>query len=62
METTKKVYQAYSQELDMTTIFEDTFIGVQLISTEVKGFYFGEADDEGMKEYYGKLKADFQTD
>lgn len=40
---------------------EDTFIGEELISTEVVGFVFGnyEESPEILKQYSGKLKAEF---
>jgi len=59
METTTNIHQGYSGELDITTIFEDTLIAESIISTEVKGFYYGRPDTEGMESYYGKLKATF---
>lgn len=54
-----EIYTIYSKESDITFIMEDIYISETLISTEVKGFYFGEPKDEYTKEYYGELKADF---
>lgn len=52
------VFTVYSKEADITFIMEDTYNYGQLVSTEVKGFYYGEPQDKSTKEYYGKLKAD----
>lgn len=43
----------------MTFILEDTYENEDVISVEVKGFYFGEPDEKLTKQYYGKVKADF---
>lgn len=59
MKTTTKVYQGYSDELDITTIFEDTLIADEVVSTEIKGFYYGRPDNEGLESFYGKSKATF---
>jgi hypothetical protein len=56
---TKNVYPVYSRENDITTIFEDVCNGDILISTEVKGFYFGIPDENTTNQFYGKLKADY---
>lgn len=53
------IYTTYSTETDMTFILLDTLKDNKVVSTEVKGFYFGEKDSSKTKEYYGKLKADF---
>jgi hypothetical protein len=53
------IYTTYSTETDMTFILLDTLKDNKVISTEVKGFYFGGEDSSKTKEYYGKLKADF---
>lgn len=50
----KSVYTAYSAENDMTFILEDTEN-----TTTVKGFYWGEPDEESTKYYYGKLTAKY---
>lgn len=47
-----KVYTVYSNEGDMTFIMEEE--GNRI---EVKGFYFGEPDEELTKQYYGDLVA-----
>ena len=53
----KTIYETYSPDTDMTFILEDTFKDDDLISTEVKGFYFGKPNDEYTKQFYGKMKA-----
>lgn len=61
METKKIIYTAYCETTDTTIIFEDVqnIETGDILSTEVKGFYFGEPKDEANKQYYGKLKAEF---
>ena len=51
-----EIYQAFSNELDMTIIFENALDGEEIVSTAVRGFYYGPSDEEGMREYYGKTK------
>jgi hypothetical protein len=55
-----KVFEVYSGEHDITTIFRDeyNFTG-DLVSTEVVGFYYGQPNQEDTKIFTGKLKADF---
>lgn len=48
----KEIYTVYFQEGDMTFIMEDTDTTIS-----VKGFYFGEPNDELTKVYYGCLVA-----
>lgn len=55
----KEVYTCYSPETDITFIMEDIYKNNECISTEVKGFYYGETTEENTKEFYGKLKAEF---
>lgn len=57
-----EIYTFYSNDSDLTFIMEDTYKGDMLVSTEVKGFYFGEPKDKYTKEYYGELKADFSAE
>lgn len=54
-----EIYETYSSEADITFIMEDTFNGDECISTECKGFYYGEPDSDATKKFYGKLKAEF---
>lgn len=54
-----EIYTVYSNDSDITFIMENTYSGDDLVSTEVKGFYFGEPEDELTKNYYGELKANF---
>ena len=57
-----KIYTIYSEEANMTFIMEDTYDTDQelLISTEVKGFYYGDPDDEATKIFYGEVKTEFE--
>lgn len=56
----KEIYTCYSPDTDITFIMEDIYNkNNELISTEVKGFYYGETTEENTKEFYGKLKADY---
>lgn len=56
------IYTVYSKESDLTFIMEDTYNNDDLVSTEVKGFYYGEPKDKFTKEYYGELKADLSEE
>ena len=38
---------------------EDTYKNGEIVSTEVKGFYYGEPDEKATKDFYGKRKAKF---
>ena len=58
----REVYTVYSVDSDLTFIMEDTYKGDDLISTEVKGFYFGKPKEKFTKEYYGEIKADFSSE
>lgn len=51
-----EIYTVYSQEGDMTFIMEDTNNTIS-----VKGFYFGEPNDELTEEYYGKFVAELRA-
>jgi hypothetical protein len=53
------IYQTYSSNQGMTFILEDIYRDGVLVSTEVKGFYFGEPDDQAKLQFFGKLKAEF---
>lgn len=55
-----KVYNAYSEENDMTFILEDTYNGDTVVKTEVKGFYYGTPSIEANCGFYGKLTAEFE--
>ena len=52
----KIIEEHYAETADITFIVEDTYKDGEIISTEVKGFYYGEPDEENTKEFYGKLK------
>ena len=57
---TTRVYTVYAPTADMSFILEDTFDNDgELISTEVKGFYFGEPDDEDTRTFYNDLIAHY---
>lgn len=59
----KQRYIAYSPEYDMSFIMED-ILGEDdyVISTEVKGFFFGKEEDQQISDqFYGKLKATFEN-
>lgn len=56
-----EVFTVYSERDDMTFIMEEvieTSTG-DTLSTEVKGFYFGEPTEIGTKHFNGKLKATY---
>lgn len=58
----KKVYGEYLSSQDMTIIFEDVINkeNGMLISTEIKGFYYGDPSIENIEQYqHGELKAKF---
>ena len=56
----KETYTVFSKESDITFIMEDTFDNDnELVSTEVKGFYYGVPDKEATFQFYGKLKAEY---
>lgn len=57
----KKLYGVYANTADITYIMEDTFVDGELKSTEVVGFVYGneEGNTEVLKQFTGKLKADF---
>ena len=57
-----EIYGIYSKEYDITFIMEEKFTDDDSpISLEVKGFYYGEPDDEANKTFYNDLKAEFDT-
>lgn len=58
----KRIYTTYSEDTDITFILED-IIDIKIdevISTEIKGFYYGHENDKLTQEYYGELKANFK--
>lgn len=59
-DTTQMLYTTYSEELDVTFIMEDTIQDDDIIKTEVKGFYYGNPNDEDTEYYYNKLCATFR--
>jgi hypothetical protein len=56
----KEIYSVFSQEADMTFIMEDVWDGDDVISTEVKGFYYGMPNEEFNKSFYNDLKAEYK--
>ena len=56
----KMIYTTYAEDTDTTFIMEDVCDNDgDLISTEVKGFYYGKPNEEDTKLFYGDLKAIF---
>lgn len=56
---TIEVYGVYAPEHDLTFIMEETYNDDgEPVSLEVKGFYYGEPNDECNKTFYNDLKAD----
>lgn len=56
----KEIYTCYSPGADITFIMEEiTNKDGELISQEVKGFYYGNPDEECTKLFYGSIKATF---
>lgn len=54
------VFGSYNRNADVTVIVEEVYSpDGEPISTEIKGFYFGEPDEESNKTFYGKLKATY---
>lgn len=56
-----EIYPVHNSRNDITFIMEDVYKGNDeyLVSTEIKGFYYGNPDEESNRKYYGKLKANF---
>lgn len=58
----EKLYGAYAEKHDITFIMIDTFDSAgEVKSSEVVGFVFGNEEDntEVLKQFCGKLKAEF---
>ena len=56
----KEIYSVFSQEADITFIMEEVLDGDDVVSTEVKGFYYGMPNEEFDKVFYGDLKAEYK--
>lgn len=56
----KKLESCYSPSYDITFILEETYKDGEIISSEVKGFYYGEPDEEATEYFNGKLKATYE--
>lgn len=55
----KEVYGIYAPDHDITFVMEECFTDDgELVSLEVKGFYYGEPTEHYNKIFYGDLKAD----
>ena len=50
---TTEIYTTYAPDTDITFIMEDVYNGDELVSTEIKGFYYGEPNTDDTKHYYG---------
>lgn len=55
-----EIYEVYSNAYDMTFIMEDVYNCENLISTEVKGFYYGEPNDQATLNFNGCIKANYE--
>ena len=53
-----EIYTVYAESDDMTFIMEKSKTNDDELVVEVKGFYYGEPNDQATKEYYGNLKAE----
>ena len=53
----KEIYTCYDPLADITFIMEDVSKDGKWVSTEVKGFYYGEPQDEMTEHFYNNLKA-----
>lgn len=57
---TIEIDAAYSEKHDITFILEHVYIDDEIVSTEVKGFYYGEPTEENTARFNdGDLKAIF---
>lgn len=56
----REVYGIYQKEYDLTFVMEEKFTDSgEPYTLEVKGFYYGEPDEEATKTFYGDLIARF---
>ena len=56
----KEIIVSYSVETDMTFILEEIYNDEgETISVEIKGFYFGQPEEQATNDFYGKLKVEF---
>lgn len=53
------IYTTFAPDTDITFIMEDIYVNDECISTEIKGFYYGAADEQATTKFYGKLKAEY---
>lgn len=58
----KSVYGIYAPDHDITFVMEEYLTDDgEFVSTEVKGFYFGEPTEIDNETFYGDLKAEFDN-
>lgn len=58
-----EVYGIYAPDHDITFVMEECFTdNGEPISLEVKGFYYGEPDEQSNKTFYGDLIAHFSDE
>lgn len=55
----KKLESCYCPSYDITFIMEETYKDGEIISSEVKGFYYGEPDEESTEYFNGKRKCKY---
>lgn len=56
----KKIISGYIPTMDITVIFEDTYnSNDDLIKQELKGFYYGQPNEQYDNEFYNDLVATF---
>lgn len=58
---TTVIYTAYSAECDMTFIMEEIASGMDALSTECVGWYYGKPNQKNTEAYIGKLKAQYDV-
>ena len=51
----KEVYTVYAERDDMTFIMEDSYNEYGDVETHVKGFHYGEPNENSITFYYGDL-------
>lgn len=58
-----KIISGYIPTMDITVIFEDTYnSNDDLIKQELKGFYYGQPNEQYDKEFYNDLVATFTSE
>ena len=59
MKKVKKLESCYSPNYDITFILEETYKDGIIISSKVKGFYYGEPNEEATKYFNGRTKCKY---